>query len=102
MRYVLIREAATVIPGLHMTPGTLVYVARLRKDVALSAALLNKEPIICYATDPRVEWAKSAGKCQKSCAPLTTNDWLSIIPCTCEVMIRARLMLREIDRKEQT
>lgn len=98
MRYVFIKERAVVLPGMRMTPGTLVYVARLRRDVALGAILTGVEPFV-HVTDPRVEWAKAAGKCPNACSP-ENAPWHQI-PCNCTTMTQARLMLREIDRKER-
>lgn len=97
MRYVFIKEIVAARPEIGVSVGTVVYLARLRKDIALASILLGTEPNILRSTDPRLEWAKTAGKCPNACTP--ENPPWHLIPCNCDVMTRARLMLREIDRK---
>ncbi len=101
MRYVFLREQVVANPALGVTKGTIVYVARLRKDLALASALLGDALLDrnIRVTDPRIEWAKTAGKCNNLCSSWHPDSWVSGQPCNCEAMTRARLMLREIDRK---
>ncbi len=88
MRYVILRQEAY---GQGVTPGMIVYVARLRKAAALGCALTDEVPV--SVTDPRIEWAKTAGKCNHlSCS------WDGHA-CVCETMQQARLMLREANRR---
>ena len=98
MRYVFIRQHVGENRLLGVSAGTIVYVARLRADVALSSALgAALGAPITSVTDPRVEWAKTAGKCNVGCKALPPS--LGLAACGCAAMTQARLMLREIDRK---
>lgn len=86
MRYVFIKEQAT--------PGRLsVYLARLRHDIPMGT---NCEAVMSSITaaDPRLEWVRKAGECNKRCDTLPHKPAV----CDCDAMTQARLMLREADR----
>lgn len=88
MRWAIISHNAK---GNPVRRGVVWTVARLRASAALANALAGNAEPITSPTDPRVEWARTAGKCRDCSIPCFTG--------ICKGRTQATLMIRELDRR---